>query len=175
MFILAIVLLLIFAAFLFLFGRFSTTEDKISDILSLQIEFFDREMTSYYNDITLRGAQLSEKAAQLTEKYLNAENTDFGSVQNSSLHINALEERYIDLLKNELLKASCSGAFILINASQTGASGSKAGVYLNQDLFGTTDKETMLLYRGNVKAAINKGIMPHRKWHLEFDGYLRAD
>ena len=69
MFILAIVLLLILAAFLFLFGRFSTTEDKISDILSLQIEFFDREMTSYYNDITLRGAQLSEKAAQLTEKY----------------------------------------------------------------------------------------------------------
>ena len=66
MFILAIVLLLIFVAFLFLFGRFSTTEDKISDILSLQIEFFDREMTSYYNDITLRGAQLSEKAAQLT-------------------------------------------------------------------------------------------------------------
>lgn len=53
MFILAIVLLLIFAAFLFLFGRFSTTEDKISDILSLQIEFFDREMTSYYNDIIL--------------------------------------------------------------------------------------------------------------------------
>ena len=97
MFILAIVLLLILAAFLFLFGRFSTTEDKISDILSLQIEFFDREMTSYYNDITLRGAQLSEKAAQLTEKYLNAENTDFGGVQNSSLHINALEERYIDL------------------------------------------------------------------------------
>ena len=169
MFILAIVLLLIFVAFLFLFGRFSTTEDKISDILSLQIEFFDREMTSYYNDITLRGAQLSEKAAQLTEQYLNSENTDFGVVQNSSLYINALEERYIDLLKNELLKASCSGAFILINASQTGEGGSKAGVYLNQDLFGTTDKETMLLYRGNVKAAINKGIMPHRKWHLEFD------
>ena len=128
MFILAIVLLLIFVAFLFLFGRFSTTEDKISDILSLQIEFFDREMTSYYNDITLRGAQLSEKATQLTEQYLNSENTDFGDVQNSSLHINALEGRYIDLLKNELLKASCSGAFILINASQTGARGSKSGV-----------------------------------------------
>lgn len=169
MFILAIVLLLIFAAFLFLFGRFSTTEDKLSDILSLQIEFFNREMASYYNDITLRGAQLSEKTAQLTEKYLHAENTDFGSVQNSSLHINALEEGYIDLLKEELLKANCSGAFILLNASQTGTSGSKAGVYLNQDLFGTTDKETMLLYRGNVKAAISKGIMPHRKWHLEFD------
>lgn len=169
MFILAIVLLLIFAAFLFLFGHFSTTEDKMSDILSLQLEFFDREMTSYYNDITLRGARLSEKAAQITEQYLNSENKDFGSIQNSSLHINALEERYIDLLKDELLKASCSGAFILLDASQTGASGSKAGVYLNQDLFETSDKETMLLYRGNVKAAINKGIMPHRKWHLEFD------
>ena len=69
MFILAIVLLLIFAAFLFLFGRFSTTEDKISDILSLQIEFFDREMTSYYNDITLRGAQLSEKARKQMQRH----------------------------------------------------------------------------------------------------------
>lgn len=169
MFILAIILLLMFASFLFLFGRFSTTEDKMSDILSLQIEFFNREMTSYYNDITLRGAQLSEKAAQLTEKYLNAERIDFRGVQNSSLHINSLEEGYIDLLKEELLKANCSGAFILLNASQAGTNGSKAGVYLNQDLFGTTDKDTMLLYRGNVKAAINKGIMPHRKWHLEFD------
>lgn len=169
MFILAIILLLIFAAFLLLFGRFSTIEDKMSDILSLQLEFFDREITSYYNDITLRGARLSEKAAQLTKQYLNSENTDFGSIQNSSLHINALEERYIDLLKDELLKASCSGAFILLNVSKTGTNGSKAGVYLNRDLFETTDSEMMLLYRGNVKAAINKGIMPHRKWHLEFN------
>lgn len=172
MFILAAVLLLILMTFLILFGHFSTTKDKVSDILSLQLEFFDREMTSYYNDITLRGAQLSEKATLLTEQYLAETNTDYGSVQNSSLHIKALEERYIDLLKNELLKASCSGAFILLNASQKNTSGSKAGVYLNQDLFETTDKETMLLYRGNVKAAINKGIMPHRKWHLEFNSEI---
>ena len=140
MFILAAVLLLILMTFLLLFGHFSTTKDKVSDILSLQLEFFDREMTSYYNDITLRGAQLSEKATLLTEQYLAETNTDFGSVQNSSLHIKALEERYIDLLKNELLKASCSGAFILLNASQKNTSGSKAGVYLNQDLFETTDE-----------------------------------
>lgn len=169
MFVLATVLLLVFAAFLYLFGRFSTTEDKISDLLSLQTEFFDREMTAYFNDVTLRGARLSEKTAQLTEEYFKTENIDFNDIQNSSVHIGALENYYIDLLNEELLKANCSGAFILLDASQTGKSGSKAGVYLNQNLFGTTDKETMLLYRGNVQAAISKGIMPHRKWHLEFN------
>lgn len=169
MFVLATVLLLAFAAFLFLFGRFTTTEDKISDILSLQTEFFDREMTAYYNGISLRGVRLSEAAARLTEHYFKTENTGLNAINGSPAHIEALEKNYIDLLEEELLKVNCSGAFIVINASRTGAGNSKAGVYLNKDLFGTTDKETMLLYRGSVQAARNKGIMPHRKWHLEFD------
>ncbi len=169
MFVLATVLLLIFAIFLYMFGQFTTTENKVSDILSLQTEFFDREMTAYYNDITLRSARLSEKSAYLAEQYIKDAGIAADSIQNSPVHIGALEERYIDLLKEELLKVNCSGVFILFNASQTGESGSKAGVYLKQDLFGTTDKETMLLYRGNVQSAKSKGIMPHRKWHLEFD------
>lgn len=169
MLVLATVILLTFAVFLFMFGRFTSTEDKISDVLSLQTEFFDREMTAYYNDITLRGARLSENAAQLTEKYFQSNNIGFNDIKNSSLHIEALEERYIDLLRDELLKVKCSGAFILLDASATGADGSKAGVYLNQDLFGTTNRETMLIFRGNVKTAKELGIMPHRKWRLEFD------
>ena len=169
MFVLASVLLLIFAIFLFLFGQFTTTKEKISDILSLQTEFFDREMTAYYNDITLRGVQLSEAASQLTDKYFTSEGITFKSIQNSPEHINELESRYIDLLRSELLKVDCSGAFVVLNASRTGVGDSKSGVYLNQDLFGTTNKETMLLFRGNVKAAKERGIMPHRKWRLEYD------
>lgn len=169
MFILATVLLLIFTVFLYLFGQFTTTEDKISNILSLQTEFFYREMTAYYNDITLRGARLSEKTTQFTEQYFRDQNITFKDIENSFAHIDKLQDNYIDLLKEELLKVNCSGAFILLNVSQTGKSNSRAGIYINKDFFGTTDNESMLLFRGNVKTAMNKGIMPHRKWHMEFN------
>ena len=164
MLVLAVLLSLLLVLLLFFCGQFSGTAEKYADTLRLQAEFFDREMTSLYNDLTLRTVRLSESAAWLTAKAGGAANVAADGGQ-----LRALEAQYIDLLQTELLKANCSGAFILLNAAQQdGDARSRAGVYLQRD-FLAADGETLLLYRGNAQAGKAAGIMPHRKWRLEFN------
>ena len=164
MLVLAVLLSLLLVLLLFFCGQFSGTAEKYADTLRLQAEFFDREMTSLYNDLTLRTVRLSESAAWLTAKAGGAANAAADGGQ-----LRALEAQYIDLLQTELLKANCSGAFILLNAAQqNGDAHSRAGVYLQRD-FLAANGETLLLYRGNAQAGKAAGIMPHRKWRLEFN------
>ncbi len=170
MFTLAAALLLTLVVFLFLFGRFESTDKKISDTLLLQQEVFEREMKSYYNEIAVFGERLSENATSVTEKYFREEGISFLSLKNNSDRIETLEGRYMELLRQELLKIDCSGAFIILDASRhTENKLSKAGVYIDKDFLGSDREDAMLLFRGAPQLGREKEIMPHRKWKLEFD------
>ena len=170
MFTLAAALLLTLVVFLFLFGRFESTKNKISDTLLFQQEVFEREMKSYYNEIASKSERLSENATYITEKYFRDESISFSSLKNNSGRIETLESKYMDLLRQELLKIDCSGAFIILNTSRnTSNSDSKAGVYIDKDFLGSDRKDAMLLFRGTAQLGREKEIMPHRKWKLEFD------
>ena len=43
----------------------------------------------------------------------------------------------------------------------------KTGLYFQRSTLDRTD-ETLLLFRGNAELGRKNGIMPHRKWRLEF-------
>ncbi len=132
MFTLAAVLLLTLVAFLFLLGRFESTEQNTADTLSLQQEVFEREMKSYYNEIASKNERLSESAAYIAEKYFRENNITVSSLSNNASRIEYLEEKYMDLLRQELLKIDCSGAFIILNTSRnTQNQNSRAGVYID--------------------------------------------
>lgn len=76
----------------------------------------------------------------------------------------------MELLRCELLKIDCSGAFIILNTSRnTQNKNSRAGVYIDKDFLGSDKKDAMLLFRGTPRLGHDKEIMPHRKWKLEFD------
>ena len=167
---LAATLLGTLVAFLFLFGRFESTENEIYDTLLFQQEVFEREMKSYYNEIASQNERLSENATYVTEKYFSEENTSFSALENNQAGIEALEDKYMELLRQELLKSDCSGAFIILNTSRnTSNSDSKAGVYIGKDFLGSDRKDAMLLFRGTPQLGRKKEIMPHRKWKLEFN------
>ena len=170
MFTLAAVLLCTLVVFLFLFGRFESTDDKISDTLLLQREVFEREMKSYYNEIASKTERLSENATYVTEKYFREESISFSALENNRSHIETLEDKYMELLRQELLKIDCSGAFVILNTSRnTKDKDSRAGVYIDKDFLGSDKKDAMLLFRGTAQLGRGKEIMPHRKWKLEFD------
>ncbi len=170
MFTLAAALLCTLVAFLFLFGCFESTEQKISDTLLFQQEVFEREMKSYYNEIASKSERLSESVTYVTEKYFSEENISFSMLKNNGGGIEALEDRYMELLRQELLKIDCSGAFIILNTSRnTNNADSRAGVYIDKDFLGSDRKDAMLLFRGTAQLGRDKEIMPHRKWKLEFD------
>lgn len=114
MFILAAALLLTLVAFLFLFWRFENTGDKIYDTLLFQQEVFGREMKSYYNEVASKSERLSENATYVTKKYLSEENISFSALENNRSRIETLEGKYMELLRQELLKIDCSGALLFL-------------------------------------------------------------
>lgn len=170
MLILVAILLLFFVLFLFLFGGFTSAKKKIYDTLSLQAEVFDREMSSYYNSLAARSIYLSESITNLTESYRKNESISFSNTKGSVKHIECLEKGYMELLSEELLKTDCSGIYAVLDTSRTPQNeNSKAGVYIQRDMLGSNKRDAMLLYRGSASLGKEKGIMPHRKWNLEFD------
>lgn len=127
-------------------------------------------MKSYYNEIAVVSERLSENATNVTEQYFRKENISFSALKNNQSRIETLEDKYMELLRQELLKIDCSGAFIILNTSRnTSNSNSKAGVYIDKDFLGSDRKDAMLLFRGTAQLGREKEIMPHRKWKLEFD------
>lgn len=178
MFILVTILLLILAVFLLFLGRFEDTAKKTFETLSLQSEVFDRDISSYYDSVISNCITLSEQAAVSSEKYLKENNISYASLDNSVYHIENIEAQFMDLLSQALLRSNCSGAFIMLNRSRTAADkNSKAGVYIQKDILGSNKLDALLLYRGTAAIGKEKGIMPHRKWKLEFkkDGFPNYD
>lgn len=169
---LAFVLVAVVFAGSFLFGQYSTTEKKLSDTLSLQMEIFEREIVSHHENIAMRNIKLSEDASGVIGLYLYKEGISFDDLQNSQTHLKNIQDKFLDLLSEEILQTECSGAFILldttVNTSLADSENSKSGVYIHRSTADKTD-DTLLLYRGNAQLGKSKGIMPHRKWKLEFN------
>lgn len=178
MLILAAILLCILASFLFLLGRFETASEETFNTLSMQAEVFDRDISAYYDTVIADSINLSKRTTALTAAYLKNNNISYDAFDNSVYHIENIESDFMDLLSRELLKAKCSGAFIMLDTSRTTADkNSRAGVYIQKDVLGSDKQDAMLLYRGTAALGKEKGIMPHRKWNLEFkkDGFPNYD
>lgn len=169
MLILVVILLLFFVLFLSLLGHFTSTEKTVYDTLSLQAEVFESEMSSYYNSLAARCINISNSITNFTELYQNKHGILFSDTKSSALHIENLEAGYMEILSTELLKTDCSGIYVVLNTSRTPQNeNSKAGVYIQRDMLGSTKLDAMLLYRGSASLGKENGIMPHRKWNLEF-------
>lgn len=95
----------------------------------------------------------------------------FDQLNDSPEVLNALEEEMIEPLCRSLRRTSCSGAFVLLDATvntrMEGAGSSRAGLYVQK---GGADTPTvpLLLYRGSADVGKTHSVMPHRKWRMEF-------
>ena len=168
---LALILLLFLAVGLFFLGHFSTTGEKVSDNLSFQLDVYERQIDKQYEDLAMMGIALSRDTTQQIEQYLKLNDISFVDLNDSPEHISGVQGAIFDTLYDELLKADCSGAFIIldatVNSSLEGAATSKTGLYFQRGTLDETD-ETVLLFRGIAELGKSNNIMPHRKWRLEF-------
>ena len=157
---------------IFLLGNFSTARQNAETALSFQLSAFSRQIEKYYEDLTRMGNALSVSLGEKTDAFLNEKGIDFAQVSNNEETIVSLQEAVFDKLGTELLKTHCSGAFVMfdatVNEAISNADKSKTGLYFQRASLDETD-ETLLLYRGIAELGREKGIMPHRKWRLEFD------
>ena len=168
---LALLLLFTFGAALFLFASLHNTKKDTARSLKLQYAVFQNDMERYFDQLAVMGINLSEDMSALVEQELASREMTFAQLNDCPEVLNALEEEMIDPLCRSVRRTSCSGAFVMldatVNSSLTGAEQSRAGLYIQK---GGTDSPTvpLLLYRGNASVGKDHSVMPHRKWRMEF-------
>ena len=164
-----LLLFVILATCLSLFDRFKTPKDTLAERLDTQAMSFEKEILSHRNNLVTVGTHLSEDASALIERYIEESDTPLSAMNGT--HLAALQERLIDPLRQYLLQADCSGAFVLFNASAGTGEGAttRSGLYLQVNGY-ESDRREMILYRGISAVGKAHGIMPHRKWRLETSG-----
>lgn len=168
---LVIIVLAFLSVGLFFIDNFSSTKETTSKDLSFQLDVFERQVNKYYDDLTMMGTSLSNDVGEITERYLTQNGVEFSDVNDNLELVTGLQRAIFDKLREELLKTDCSGAFVVydatVNTSVENAEYSKTGLYFQRSTLDATD-ESVLLFRGIAEIGRENGIMPHRKWRLEF-------
>ncbi len=156
---------------LFFVGQFSTTSEKYSNNLNFQTEFFTRQIEKYFDDLSMMSEMLATDASEIIDDFLTENKIHIRTLNDSQLYTEGVQKVLFPKLKEELLKANASGAFIMLNATvntgEADADKSRTGLYFQRSTLDRTD-ETLLLFRGGAELGRKNGIMPHRKWRLEF-------
>lgn len=160
-------ILVLLASCLSLFDRFKTPKDTLAERLDMQAMSFEQQLLSHRNSLITVGAYLSGDAATLIEAYLADAGISFDELSDGA-RLADLQERIIEPLRQYLLQAECSGAFVLLNATagKNAAEPTRSGLYLQVNGY-EADRREIILYRGIPSVGKAHGIMPHRKWRLE--------
>ena len=168
---LVLLIVLFIGVGLFFVGQFSTTTEKYSNNLTFQSEFYTRQIEKYFDDISMMSEMLATDSSKIIDDYLTENGIDLSALNDSELHTEGVQKALLPKLREELLKADASGAFIILNATvntrKEDSDGSRTGLYFQRSTLDRTD-ETLLLLRGCANLGRENDIMPHRRWRLEF-------
>jgi len=171
MFLLALLLLLTLAAELLLFGRFENTGANTYEALDIQMENFEKDISTHFDRLAAASISLSETTTVLLEDYLSENNLSFPDLNDAGPDIAAIQETMLEPLCQTLLQENCSGVFVMldatVNSTITDAPLSRTGLYLQKSGYRTQDKSIML-YRGLAEIGKRHDILLHWKWRLEF-------
>ena len=156
---------------LFFVGQFSTTTEKYANNLTFQNEFYTRQIEKYFDDLSMMSEMLASDSSAIIDEYLTENEIHMSALNDSQLYTEGAQKALFPKLKEELLKADASGAFIMLNATvntgEADSDKSRTGLYFQRSTLDRTD-ETLLLFRGSSELGRKNGVMPHRKWRLEF-------
>ena len=172
MMILTVVILTVIAFGMVMLGTFAKPSETFANAIDLQMEVFEKDITSYHEELAMRSADLSANVSMTLSYYLDSNGLDFEDLGDSPEHIANVQKLLIELLTDEILKTESSGIFIMLDATVNSNSDkggrSKTGLYVQRRLQTISD-ETLFLFRGDSSIGKEVSVMPHRKWQLEFD------
>ena len=173
MLILVAVILAALLSALSLFGGFRSDRKNLIETLSLQLDFMESDLVSHSEVLATIGVELSNTAVSLVDEVLEENGLTFDQLEGNAPVLGQLQKALISPLREFLLRSDSSGAFLSLNASvyPRHQPGSNCGLYLQRN--GPSPSEaSLLLYRGKPDVGKALGIMPHRKWRLEFQTNL---
>jgi len=171
MLLLAVLLLLILTVGMVVFGRTTSTEKSYYDALDMQMEVFEKDISTHFESLAASAISMSEEMVRILEAFLASRKIPFASLNDAPADAALIQQEMVEPLRNKLLQANCSGAFVMLNAtvntSLPDSDYSRTGLYLQINGYTPSNAE-VLLYRGFTDVAKVHNITPHRKWRLEF-------
>ena len=133
---LVVLLVLTFGAALFLFASLHNTKKDTTRSLEIQFSVFQNDVERYFDQLAVMGVNLSADMSALVDQQLAERKMAFDRLNDSPEVLNALEEEMIEPLCRSLRQTSCSGAFVLLDATvntrMEGAEHSRAGLYVQK-------------------------------------------
>ena len=171
MFLLAVALIFCVLVTMLLLGQVPNVKENYYKELDMQMSMLEKELSDYYENAVISATQLSYTAGKQMDAVLAENNLSFSMLENNQAQLTALQDELFDPLKNSLLQANMSGAFIAwdttINSNVANAQDNRNGLYLQLDTR-NVEKSTVIVYRGDTEIGKKHGAMPHRKWRLEY-------
>ena len=178
MFFLTLLLLAILLVGLIVFGRTTSTAEAFREALDIQMAVFEMDISAHFDQLAASAITLSEDMTAILEEYLQENDLSFSSLNDSKSDIADIQEEMLEPLRQKLLQANCSGVFVMLNStvntSLPQSAFSRSGLYLQINGY-TPSNPDVMMYRGTADIAKKHGIMPHRKWRLEFRTDLFPD
>lgn len=171
MLMLAVILLVCVGIAMFLFGQFPSVKERYAKMLDMQMAVFDKEITEYYENAVICAVNLSQLSGRQIDKVLLDNALTFDKLNDNRKLIVELQDYMFEPLQNALLQANASGAFVIwdttVNTSIKNAKESRSGLYIKL-VKNDIDELSTIVYRGDSGVGKNHGVMPHRKWSLEY-------
>ena len=154
---------------LFSFGRLSSPAWEMQRTLHTQLDFFQDDMRSLWQNVSTSGVHLSEDMTDILEDCLAARGVDFDALNGDLDTLAAIEDAMLDPLCQYIRQTRCSGAFVILDAAmrRDSAPDVRSGLYVQKNNAERAGNE-LLLFRGMPGVSKAHGIMPHRKWQQEF-------
>ena len=156
---------------LFLLGRFNNTKNNTYKQLELQMDVFEKDISTYFDHLAASGIQLSEDISLLLDDYLTENSISFSDFEDYKDYIYDIQNAIYKPLSIKLLQENCSGAFVILNttlnSSLPDSDRSRAGLYLQTNGYETANQD-IFLYRGLSEVRKHYNILLHNKWRMEF-------
>ena len=157
-----------------LMGRFRSDQSDLEDALTLQLDFWEKDLLRSSDALAAMGIDLSEALSQKLDTTLEALHLSPEQLRRSPAGQTALMDALLPSLRDALLRADASGAYLLLDLPADPAAATRPGLYLQRKVLAPSD-DSLLLYRGISGVGKDHGIMPHRKWRLELSTAPFAD
>ncbi|MBR7137335.1 MAG: LuxR family transcriptional regulator, partial [Clostridia bacterium] len=172
MLLLTMLLLLALVGGLLFFELFDSVEKRTHEALDIQLEIFEKDVSSHFENLAAAGLQLSHAIGGYLDDYLAEEEIGLTALNDDTQRLEQIQREWIEPLQETMQKENCSGVFFMldatVNSGVADAEYSRAGLYLQRNGYQDSTDESLLLYRGPAELGKTAGIMPHRKWRLEF-------
>ncbi len=154
---------------LFSVGLLSSPGAELERTLHTQMDFFQDDMRSLWQNVGTSAVHLSADMTDILEDCLAKSGTDFDALTGDLDTLTAIEAAMLEPMCQYIRQTRCSGIFVILDAAMRTDSEPdvRSGLYIQKNNAERTSNE-LLLFRGMPSICKAHDVMPHRKWQQEF-------